>query len=127
MPYKDKQSEEARKSARKSSAKYRAAHPEKAQEMVQAWQQKHPDYDRRWRYGVTQEEFDRVLHCVQHDLCAVCGKPFESSFDTTLDHDHATGVFRGIVHRKCNRYISHIESNSDLLAKVQIYLAVWKR
>lgn len=104
------------------SALYRWRHPAKVKHAVQVWQTEHPDYDRRWRYGITQVEFNRVLHEVQHDLCAVCGLPFENSFDTTIDHNHVTGQFRGVVHRKCNRFISHVEHNEPLIQKAREYL-----
>lgn len=51
-----------------------------------------------------QEFWDR-----QHGLCAFCGQPLADDNTTHLDHDHATGRKRGLVHSQCNLAIGGVE------------------
>lgn len=37
----------------------------------------------------------------QGGLCALCGEPIESG-KAVLDHDHKSGLIRGVLHRGCN-------------------------
>jgi hypothetical protein len=37
----------------------------------------------------------------QGGLCALCGEPIETG-KAVLDHDHKTGLIRGVLHRGCN-------------------------
>jgi hypothetical protein len=45
----------------------------------------------------------------QMGRCALCGELIEG--DDVLDHDHKTGIVRGVVHRGCNAMLGHIENN----------------
>lgn len=42
------------------------------------------------------------LRKAQRNCCALCGKPFTAKDGPVADHDHTTGVIRGILHRSCN-------------------------
>lgn len=63
--------------------------------------------------------------------CALCGLP--CSFDqAVLDHDHQTGLIRGVIHNNCNVVLGRLENASrryrtDLKAFIQgveTYLAI---
>lgn len=41
--------------------------------------------------------------------CALCLRTIKS--DPVLDHDHQTGVIRGVLHRGCNALLGKIENN----------------
>jgi hypothetical protein len=52
----------------------------------------------------------------QRGLCAFCGLPMDYESQTThLDHNHVTGVKRGLVHAKCNVIIGGIERGIALV------------
>jgi hypothetical protein len=78
---------------------------------------------RSWRlknvYNVTQEEVIKTLICQKY-LCALCGKSMDNPH---IDHDHATGKFRALIHKKCNLLLGHADDNIELLAKAIIYLS----
>lgn len=38
----------------------------------------------------------------QGDKCAICGQPFTKRDIPVLDHDHDTGIIRGVLHASCN-------------------------
>lgn len=46
----------------------------------------------------------------QGGLCPLCGLPIEKGTDV-LDHDHATGALRGVLHRGCNALLGNLENN----------------
>lgn len=45
----------------------------------------------------------------QHHCCALCGHTVTD--DAVLDHCHATGAIRGVLHRGCNALLGKIENN----------------
>jgi len=60
------------------------------------------------KYGITQQQFDDLLE-EQGGVCPICLLPFidstgrPGSWDiASVDHCHATGRVRGILHRRCN-------------------------
>lgn len=44
---------------------------------------------------------------IQKGLCAICSITFGKSFD--VDHDHSTGLIRGLLCRKCNSGLHYFE------------------
>lgn len=47
-----------------------------------------------------------MLMIRQGGACGLCRRPFTPRCKTPhVDHDHATGVIRGIVHARCNTTI----------------------
>lgn len=74
---------------------------------------------------------DQILQ-EQHGLCAICYEPIKPT-EAVLDHCHATGYIRAVLHRGCNAFIGHIENNQKrnlitaqrlerILANYQIYV-----
>lgn len=43
-------------------------------------------------------------------VCLVCGKTLAAS-EAVLDHDHKTGLVRGVLHRGCNSLLGKLENN----------------
>jgi hypothetical protein len=63
----------------------------------------------------------------QAGLCAFCGLPLEANSQRIhLDHNHATGVDRGLVHAQCNQMIGGTENAIKLLG-LDAVLAYLKR
>ena len=46
----------------------------------------------------------------QGGLCALCQLPLPLA-QAVLDHDHATGLVRGTIHRSCNSLLGTVENN----------------
>ena len=45
----------------------------------------------------------------QNSQCRLCGE--EIIDDAVLDHDHRSGLLRGVLHRGCNSLLGKIENN----------------
>lgn len=80
------------------------------------------------RYGITDAEYMQLLE-KQNYRCAVCGTANPSSgknnyFD--VDHDHNTGIVRGLLCRNCNVTLGVLEKKHDLLVLLQAYVLKFK-
>jgi len=73
------------------------------------------------RYGLTELDFQEMMN-EQKGCCAICEKDFsELSTRAAVDHDHNTGVIRGLLCPRCNNLLGAIESNECLLSKIVEY------
>jgi hypothetical protein len=54
----------------------------------------------RGLYGITAAEYETLL-VAQGGLCAICKKP-PRSYRLAVDHDHRSGVIRGLLCNHCN-------------------------
>lgn len=79
-------------------------------------------YNLRRLYGITPEQYDELLQ-KQQGCCAICDK-HESEFPTRLavDHDHISGVIRGLLCRYCNHRVVGRHRDPQLLRKVADYV-----
>jgi hypothetical protein len=68
-------------------------------------------------YGLTQEQFDRLL-AAQQQTCGMCREPFKDGQLIHVDHDHACcqrknrscgKCIRGLLCHTCNIALGHIE------------------
>lgn len=69
------------------------------------------------RYNLTVEQYDAMLE-KQDGKCAVCGR----SGTLYVDHDHDTGVVRGLLCPRCNTCMNVLDTE-DLLQRLQQYKA----
>jgi hypothetical protein len=76
----------------------------------------------RRNYGITAEDYDRMLS-EQGGACAVCGGgPRGNHKYLSVDHDHATGVVRGLLCTTCNPAIGMFKDDPALLRRAADYL-----
>lgn len=74
------------------------------------------------RYGLTNEEFVAMV-ASQGNACAICTKPFGGGKKAPhTDHDHLTGLVRGILCAGCNLGLGYVEKPGYLRA-AYAYLA----
>lgn len=76
----------------------------------------------RRHYGLTTEEYD-ALHLTQGGKCAICGSADAGNSRRprlVVDHDHTTGVVRGLLCHPCNTALGLAGDNiSTLYAMIQ--------
>lgn len=77
-------------------------------------------------YGLTLEQRQAMLE-LQGGGCAICGGDDTSSKGWHVDHDHRSGVIRGILCSGCNTALGHMRDNSDLMIAGAEYLRRYDR
>lgn len=72
------------------------------------------------RYGITSEDFDRIL-AGQGGVCAICLEP---PGDRTfyVDHCHTSGAVRGVLCPRCNTIAGVFDNARELFPAVERYL-----
>ena len=73
------------------------------------------------RYGLSVEDKQLMIDN-QNGLCAICNNPLKSTHDVCVDHCHTTNKVRGILCRKCNLGIGHLNDSLDILKSAIKYL-----
>jgi hypothetical protein len=117
---------QSREDKRLYAARYRREHPEKSKAAVIAAKARSPDRHHasnlrsrlRIRYGLTVEEF-RLMVARHEGRCAICT---ETMVPPYIDHDHATGVVRGLLCQHCNSGIGLLKDRPDVLRSAILYL-----
>lgn len=79
-------------------------------------------------YGITPADFDAVYQA-QAGQCAICPKALRHPDDDesngvtpNIDHDHKSGVVRGLLCAYCNRYRIGRERDPEMFANAAAYL-----
>lgn len=117
---------------------YLKAHPGIRNLAMRNWRHRHPERVKRYKsqgyrperarayglrknYGLSTSEYEQKL-AAQDGICAIFGKPSEGRRHLAVDHDHVTGVNRGILCSRRNLSIGAFEHNPVLLENVIGYL-----
>ena len=85
----------------------------------------------KYTYGITDADFEAMKED-QEDRCAICNKAQQSiranrfarktTMNLDVDHDHITGIVRGLLCRKCNAGLGMFQESPELLFKAYSYL-----
>jgi hypothetical protein len=81
---------------------------------------------RRRQYGLLPEMYDSMLN-EQRGLCAVCQQPEAlggrggAVMPLSVDHNHGTGVVRGLLCSLCNRAIGLLRDNPGIAEAAAAY------
>lgn len=73
------------------------------------------------KYGIGEAEF-ALLWKHQDGKCGCCGKSFYSPPAAKVDHDHETGVIRGLLCFHCNTGIGKLGDDIEGLERAIAYL-----
>ncbi len=72
-------------------------------------------------YKMTRDEFYELVER-QGGACAICGEEPTPPKRLTVDHDHATGRFRGLLCGGCNAGLGNLQDEPELLESALRYL-----
>lgn len=110
------------RSNRRAAAEGRKARDQKA------YAERHPDRIKAQvrrthlaRYGITPGQYDEML-AAQNGVCRLCERPCPSGKRLAVDHDHDTGVVRGLLCFPCNSAMAVVDANPGWIEAVQEYL-----
>jgi len=77
-------------------------------------------YHLRRTFGIEITDYERLLER-QGGGCAICGRPPKKT-SLHVDHDHESGVMRGLLCVGCNNALGQFRDSTDLLARASSYL-----
>ena len=84
-------------------------------------------------FGISLDDYNLMIEA-QDGRCAICGNP-ENTIDKrtgntrnlSVDHDHSTGLVRGLICRTCNVGIGFFKDNPSLLRACADYIERHKK
>jgi hypothetical protein len=87
---------------------------------IEYWENRRPQNLKK-KYGITDDDYDTLL-ASQGGRCAICSKTIgENGRLLAVDHNHITGMVRGLLCRACNLGIGQMEK-LGFLDKALAYL-----
>lgn len=73
----------------------------------------------RKEYGITIDEYELLLE-KQDGGCAICGRK-PGRIPLHVDHNHKTGLVRGILCHQCNWYLGTIDAQPEIIDRIIKY------
>jgi Recombination endonuclease VII len=130
--------DKARYPGRKQALKeYREKHKDAFAEYHKAWRARNWEilyqrykshmlaYARKKRYGLDDDNYKTIV-VKQNGACASCLKPPRSGRSLFVDHDHVTGVIRGLLCCDCNFGIGIAHDDVELLTRWATYVESYR-
>lgn len=109
---------------RRGSAKFRERHPDRHKQYRAQHGYRYNLNRRLKKYGLTQEQFSERLES-QGSCCAICKTRDPGGRGWQIDHDHVTGVARGILCVPCNTVLGLTHEDASRLLAAMEYLEKW--
>jgi hypothetical protein len=78
-------------------------------------------FNLRHKYGLTIEEYEQRLN-QQGGVCAICKKAEPARRRYAVDHDHRTGVVRGLLCTRCNNALGCFHDDPLLMDRAAQYI-----
>ena len=72
-------------------------------------------------YGITADEYQLILDA-QGGRCFICQRATGATRKLSVDHDHVTGLVRGLLCRPCNKMLGHARDDSKMFDRAAGYL-----
>lgn len=73
------------------------------------------------KYGMTLAEYERMFEA-QGGVCAICDEARPEERALHVDHDHETGVIRGLLCFRCNNALGDLREEYELFRRAADYL-----
>lgn len=72
-------------------------------------------------YGISVDTYLDIMQN-QNSVCKICHEECKTKYSLSVDHNHKTGVIRGLLCNRCNRAIGMFKDNPALLRAAAKYL-----
>lgn len=72
-------------------------------------------------YGLKPGEYGK-LYLFQKGVCAICRRATGATRNLSVDHDHKTGLTRGLLCRPCNDLLGHLRDDPEAARRISGYL-----
>lgn len=73
------------------------------------------------KYGMSEADYEDMVF-LQGGSCAICGSAPADKKKLHIDHDHETGVVRGLLCHSCNWYLGKIEADLGIIQRIGTYI-----
>lgn len=71
-------------------------------------------------YGIDEQQYDALLK-EQSGCCYICDR-VPRKFRLSVDHDHATGMVRGLLCSRCNQALAKFDDDHRMIERAVAYL-----
>lgn len=72
-------------------------------------------------YGLQPGQYGEIyLH--QGGVCAICQRATGATRALSVDHDHKTGLVRGLLCSTCNKLLGHLRDDAEAARRIAGYL-----
>lgn len=117
---------------------WQALHPKHVREACIRWQKNHPDIIRMNNksrmcksVGLLYDEYVEILK-KQKNKCAICNKKETRKInnrvvDLSIDHNHKTNKYRGLLCSKCNAALGHLNEDPVIINNMLRYIKKWNK
>ena len=72
-------------------------------------------------YGLQPGQYNQI-YVRQGGTCAICRRARGIARNLAVDHDHATGLVRGLLCSRCNEMLGHLRDDIETAQRVIAYL-----
>jgi hypothetical protein len=73
------------------------------------------------KYGITLMQYQQ-MYAMQLGVCAICFRPESEDKMLAVDHDHESGVVRGLLCQQCNMGLGKFKDDPEVLANAIKYV-----
>lgn len=77
-------------------------------------------YQKKHKYGLSEEQYLDMFK-QQNNSCAICKTSFKKT-KACVDHNHITGIVRGLLCNNCNKALGLVHDNKSILKNMIVYL-----
>ena len=109
---------------RRKGIEYRKLNKERLSEINKIYYQNNQRKALGWnlaKYGLSVEKFEEMSRR-QGDVCSICFKKCANKKRLSVDHNHDTGVIRGLLCNNCNRALGLIGDDINFFKNAIKYL-----
>jgi hypothetical protein len=104
---------------------WRAARRDEVNAWMREYQRRNRDhyyeYNAANRFGVSRAEIKAMR--ARSSVCEICGSAPDPKKRLQIDHDHETGVLRGVLCQGCNLGLGAFKDDIARIHKAALYLA----
>lgn len=119
--------------SQKETIEWRNKHRSEYNNYVAQWRAKNPDKQHATEikrdYGLDISDYNRII-LEQRNKCAICNEAHNPKIKRGrlyVDHDHKTGLIRGLLCGGCNSMLGYAKDSVETLQKAIDYLAKHKK
>ena len=78
-------------------------------------------YETAKKYGLSPDDYQRILR-FQGRRCYICQRATGASKRLAVDHDHKSGLVRGLLCSTCNHMVAHARDDPEFFERAAFYL-----